>query len=476
MGMIDSHTVESLNEISFDAARIKGLETYLQIGKRMHTTNARNLAVETAIKGNADYILWIDDDMWIPPNTHILEKLLDHDKDIVAPLFFVRRPPYMPLLFKRKVMADGMYTTFNNIMDYEPGLHQVDGIGFGVVLTKVDVFRRLEPPYFVMSDTFGEDLFFCNKAINANFKIYCDTTIKVGHIGDPPIIQEGNYLDNRQGADFWLAQKKDKDLKKVFNLTKKADIIMPCYHEFEKTKTAIESILTFTKDIDYRLIIINDGNDKEIKKYVNTISKHRKNIVYIANKENVGWVKAINQGIAFSEAPYVVFLNNDIEILPNMKHWLLRLVSGCMPEGIGATGPTSNFVMGIQNITYTEKVNVAEHFARFLIGFCMCVKREAIEKVGVLDEIFGIGGNDDLDYSIRLKKAGYKLKVLRDVFIQHEGNVSLNKAFGGPKGTVKEDKRTRKILVKKWGKAEVDRLFWFEEIKQATKFLMTGID
>jgi hypothetical protein len=41
----------------------------------------------------------------------------------------------------------------------------------------------------------------------------------------------------------------------------------------------------------------------------------------------------------------------------------------------------------------------------------MLVKKEVIDKIGGLDERFGMGGNDDLDYSIRIKEAGYRLKV-----------------------------------------------------------------
>ena len=60
-----------------------------------------------------------------------------------------------------------------------------------------------------------------------------------------------------------------------------------------------------------------------------------------------------------------------------------------------------------------------------LIGFCMLIKREALEKVGLLDEQFSPGNYEDDDYSIRLIKKGYKLYLCKDTFIHHYGSVSF---------------------------------------------------
>jgi len=466
LGLIDSQSVESIAELMIDCKDNKGYKFFLRIGKRMHTHNARNQAVDWALNNNMDYILWLDDDMVIPPGSKLFTRLLKRKKDIVAPLFFVRRAPYLPLLFKRNIRAEGRYTTFDNIMDYPKGLVRCDGVGFGCVLTKIEVFKKLKPPYFVMGDTFGEDLYFCNLAINSGFKIYCDTTLPIGHIGDAEVVFEGTYKKNEGAAKLFVKQKRAADEENSKKFIRKVDIIMPCYHNFELTKTAIESIINNTSDVDWKLIVINDGADRQITKYVKRISKKRKNIILEINKQNIGWIKSINQGIKLSTAPYVLLLNNDIEIPQGANGWLARLTTVAMTEDIGAVGPTSDYVMGIQHIGANNTIKVAEHFTKFLIGFCMLLKREAIDKAGLLDERFGIGGNDDLDYSISLRKAGYKLKICRDVFIKHEGTASLGKVFDD---VGKQDKATRKILVKKWGKKTVDELF-----KMDTKFLMTG--
>lgn len=232
---------------------------------------------------------------------------------------------------------------------------------------------------------------------------------------------------------------------------REASIIMPCYHNYEITKEAVESVLNFTDDVDFELILINDGADRQLHKYFKRLVKYNDNIAMITNKKNVGWVKAVNQGIEISNGENVLFLNNDIEVPYQMSGWLRRMVD-CKADGVGTT---SNFVMGYQHSHFNKHFPI-EHFTKFLIGFCMLVTREVIDDIGLLDEKFGIGGNDDLDYSIRMVDAGYKLKIVRDIFIHHKGTMSLPLVFDNLND---EEQRTRDILIDKWGKERVDELF-----------------
>ena len=60
-----------------------------------------------------------------------------------------------------------------------------------------------------------------------------------------------------------------------------------------------------------------------------------------------------------------------------------------------------------------------------LIGFCMMIKKEVINKIGLLDENFLIGNFEDDDYCLRMRKAGYKLILCKDTFIHHFGSISF---------------------------------------------------
>jgi len=456
-GVIDSLAVDGFMRLIGNISNLKTkYEVFTCVPQRTNIVSARNLIVNEAIKQECDYIFWIDDDMVIKPDINIVEKLMVHDKDIVAPLFFSRSYPYIPMIFKRKTWGT-KYCVYDNIMDYPKGLLKVDGIGFGCVLTKVEMFKKLSKPYFWANEVFGEDLFFCENCMRAGVEIYADTTIDVGHIGAPVVSWENMHIAAKSANYEYIKQKniKDEENSKKFyadlhkNIGKKIDIIMPCYHNTDITKNAVESIIKLTEDVNYRIIAVIDGYDKDLIDYFKT----KKEIKTVYHKESLGFIKSTNHGLKYvrKDADFVLLLNNDILIEDNK--WLINLVNS-FDEKTGAVAPISNFVMGFQNLAYNNFP--VEHYAKFLIGFCMLIRKDVADKVGKLDECFGIGGQDDLDLSIRIRQAGYKLKINRGVYVHHLGFKSLGIIFKDYKEI--EDK-TRPMLIEKWSKEKVDDLF-----------------
>ena len=72
----------------------------------------------------------------------------------------------------------------------------------------------------------------------------------------------------------------------------------------------------------------------------------------------------------------------------------------------------------LNTIKYEERIK--------LVGFCMLIKKSAVEKVGLLDERFSPGNFEDDDYSFRLRQSGYKLIVCYNSFVYHFGSISFN--------------------------------------------------
>ena len=466
-GVIDSLAVDGFMRLIGNISNLKTkYEVFTCVPQRTNIVSARNLIVNEALKQECDWIFWIDDDMVIKPDVNIVEKLMAHDKDIVAPLFFARSYPYIPMIFKRKTRGT-KYCVYDNIMDYPKGLLKVDGIGFGCVLTKVEMFKKLTQPYFWSNEVFGEDLFFCENCMRSGIEIYCDTTIDVGHIGAPVVSWENMHIAAKQANYEYIKQKNIKDeenAKKFYadlhkNIGKKIDIIMPCYHNADITKNAVESIIKFTEDVNYRIIAVIDGYDKELVDYFKT-----KDIKTVYHKDSLGFIKSTNHGLKYvrKDADYILFLNNDI-LIEDSK-WLINLVNS-FDEKTGAVAPVSNFVMGFQNLAYNNLP--IEHYSKFLIGFCMLIRKDVIDKVGKLDERFGIGMNEDLDLSIRIRQAGYKLKINRGVYVHHLGSKSLSLVLKDFKET--ED-TTRLMLIEKWGKDKVEDLFILKN-----DFILNGV-
>lgn len=144
---------------------------------------SRNLIVEHALEIGYDYILWVDSDMILPKNT--LLRLLSHNKDIVSGVYSYKVINGENAVVKRYSKTDE--DTYEDVSLKEiretKELMLVDGIGFGCVLTKVDIFNKIKHPWFRYEKDLGEDIFFCRKAQETGIEIFVDPTVKAGHVG-----------------------------------------------------------------------------------------------------------------------------------------------------------------------------------------------------------------------------------------------------------------------------------------------------
>lgn len=167
--------------------------------KRRFISDARNILIQDALKYGCTHVLFTDDDHTFPPDA--LVRLLNHDVDIVGALAFKREEPFDPCTF--------MTVDFNGVKglvsEYrcEEGLQEFDAVGFAFILIKIDVFKKMNWPYFVYGDTslgyaeklggLSEDIGFCVKARQLGYKVYCDTDLEAPHIGDEIRVNSGTY-------------------------------------------------------------------------------------------------------------------------------------------------------------------------------------------------------------------------------------------------------------------------------------------
>ena len=202
---------------------------------------------------------------------------------------------------------------------------------------------------------------------------------------------------------------------------KRIPIIIPTYNNLEFILPCIYSIAENTAEC-YDLVVINNGAE-ELKNSLQGV-----NIVYTG--QNLGWMGGINKGLEHikdMDYDYVLLLNDDTHILPKDFDWLAKLKAVLENDPkVAAVGPSSNVVAGSQNMRHKNLPALVE--VPFLIGFCVLMRRSALEEIGGLDE--SLPGGDDFDWSIEFRKRGYKLVARRDSFVYHHGFVTGNKVHG----------------------------------------------
>ena len=179
----------------------KTKQTAIQIIPRLRVDKARNHICLEAIKADVDYVLFLDDDNPIPPNT--LTRFIQNDKDIIIPPILQRGGEHKICLFKsyiKKLKNGKEVTLYNNLKEFNPdenGLMEVDAGGMGATLVKIKVIKKLMDKYDGRPFEFGkievdgktrlmsEDVEFCERAKKEGFKIFTDTLIRPIHLGDP---------------------------------------------------------------------------------------------------------------------------------------------------------------------------------------------------------------------------------------------------------------------------------------------------
>lgn len=165
---------------------------YCNVGE-IFVPYAREQLADSAMALDSDYLFMVDDDMLCEPD--LFYELAKHDKDVVAALAFTRNSPYQPVLYQ---VIDGYdpvvqksYYTNTCIKNYPRNtLVECDAVGFGAVLIKTSVLKKLQKPWFMGSHGAGEDIHFCWMAKKAGFHVYMDTSQKMGHLSHRNIITE----------------------------------------------------------------------------------------------------------------------------------------------------------------------------------------------------------------------------------------------------------------------------------------------
>lgn len=174
-------------------------EFYWYTTGRLLTALAREKLVEQALNAGMDYILMYDDDMILPIDMveHLLLDMENHPEiDVLAPLAFMRNPPHYAVMYTTVEGYDQQthqsYFINQFVKNYpKDTLIECDAVGFGSVLIKMDIVRKMKPPYFFSTTGSGEDIYFCMKSRQeADARIFMDTRVKLGHIGKPVIIDE----------------------------------------------------------------------------------------------------------------------------------------------------------------------------------------------------------------------------------------------------------------------------------------------
>lgn len=151
----------------------------------------RNFIIKEALKIPAmTHIFFLDADTWPPADT--LERLLAHDRDIVAGATWMFSDRKLKWSVSRQGDGKGFYKWLGAGELPKSGLFRALAVGGSTILIKRKVFEKLGWPwykkeYFKDGTRTTSDVYFCNKVKAAGFEIWCDPSVRCDH-------NQRNYL------------------------------------------------------------------------------------------------------------------------------------------------------------------------------------------------------------------------------------------------------------------------------------------
>ncbi|MDO8240570.1 MAG: glycosyltransferase family 2 protein [Candidatus Moranbacteria bacterium] len=198
-------------------------------------------------------------------------------------------------------------------------------------------------------------------------------------------------------------------------------------------KDVIKKCLTSVFKLDYPnlevVLVDNNSADGSLEMAKAAFSK----INFIKNEENLGFGAGNNIGIRFAlerMADFVLLLNNDTEV---DKDFLTKLIEVAQAdEKIGVLSPVI-FDGNSKQIWFAggkidwlrmrtrhlQKAQTEDYYdSDFITGCSMLVRAEVFKQIGLLDEDFFLYW-EDADFSVRVKKAGFKNVVVSGSWIYH---------------------------------------------------------
>lgn len=244
---------------------------------------------------------------------------------------------------------------------------------------------------------------------------------------------------------------------------KKISIIILSFNNYPETTGKCLDFLSADPDFDnWEVIVVDNASDSTTRQYLQDTKQRHQNITIILNELNLGFSAGNNIGIKSSSGDFIVLLNSDAFPSPGMIGKLVTHLKS--DDYLGMIGPVTN-AAGNEQCIYTpsgdmaEKIQAGLHYANAgnedvllasrLDFFCVALSRRILDQVGLLDENFGRGYFEDLDYSLRVRAAGFKLGVAENCFVYHRGSTSFSKV---PQETRQLLKRNKQLILHKYGR------------------------
>ena len=223
----------------------------------------------------------------------------------------------------------------------------------------------------------------------------------------------------------------------------KISIIIPIYQFTPELAQLSRDMLTSlgeTKGLDDAEIIVIDNGSSVDADYLKNGTT-----IYLRNRENLGFCKAVNQGFKLASGDLIVVANSDILVSSNWREVVEEIFNENPKVGtvhFRMQNYEEEFFLGFETWPKGKE--------KWCHGSFYVIKRKVLDEVGYYDEAFGLGGYDDYDLWMRIRKAGYSTAYTNRSAFKHKHSSTALALDIRDKDRQERDYRNREYFKKKW--------------------------
>lgn len=226
-------------------------------------------------------------------------------------------------------------------------------------------------------------------------------------------------------------------------------IIILNYNNLEDTISCIDSVIN-TQDYNPIIVLVDNGSStacvNSLQEYIE--QEKKTDIVFIKNKDNVGYAAGNNIGIRYAidhNAKYIVVLNNDVIVNKDSiqkciayleNHQNVAIVGPAILEVEGdiiqSTGANINYLKCSSDlIDNGKKYKISEKVVEcdYVGGACMVFRPTIVNDIGLIPEVYFLFW-EEAEWCVHAKKHGYGVVCLLNSFVRHKGSATIKKTTG----------------------------------------------
>ena len=204
-------------------------------------------------------------------------------------------------------------------------------------------------------------------------------------------------------------------------------VVLVVHNQPALTRACVES-LQATRD-PFELCVVDNASDEATVDYLDRLARSVP-LRYLRNEENVGLIRALNQGARLATGSLLCFLHNDTELRD--PRWLERLQGAVASSaGIGLAG-----LYGVRRLRRDGRyvgrtivhclegaptLRTARAEVAAVDGVCLFLAREVLERVGGFDEDYGFFHGYDRDLSFAVRELSLRCAVVNAPFVHRGG-------------------------------------------------------